>query len=467
MRLTVRVVTTAVLGCAAACAPAEPARSGPPDVLLVSIDTLRADHCSVYGYPEPTTPFLDSLAAGGVRFEHHMVNSNNTLVSHASILTGLRPLAHGVYDNGEENRSALAPGYRTLAEAFREAGYTTGAFTTHPVWLGEGFGLDQGLDVLQSSWCDGPTNGARLLEWLDAEHPQPFFAFLHFYDVHSKPATDPDPLPYHATPELIEQFAGPAPEGFTGCARGHAEYCATRYLNMITNGVERPAPEHLEYVAGLYDAGLRQFDDYLATLFAELEQRSLLSNAIVCVTSDHGEAFFEHGRMTHGGYHDEIMHVPWILTAPGVEAGTIANVSRSIDVAPTLLELAGLEPIGNGHSFARAILGSDQAGSFDVLFASVVLRGKDDVSRFKLFDDPEAPTFYDLDQDPQEQVNLLEDEQFLETAGDRLARHRAAMRQLRDAARRYARAASLEGADDAPEMSDEDLKILRELGYFD
>jgi membrane-anchored protein YejM (alkaline phosphatase superfamily) len=461
MRSSVHVA--ALAGLALGCAPeaTTPQRSGPPDVILVSIDTLRADHCSAYGYDRPTTPFLERLAARGVLFENHMVNSNNTLVSHASILTGLRPLAHGVFDGGDENRSALAPGYRTLAEVFREAGYATGAFTTHPVWLGEGFGLDQGVDVLQSSWCDGPTNGARFLEWLERDEPGPFFAFLHFYDVHSKPASGDDPLPYHASPELIEQFAGPAPEGFSGCARGHAEYCATRYLNMITNGVEQPGPGHLEYVAGLYDAGLRQFDDYLASLFDELDARGLLSNAIVAVTSDHGEAFFEHGRMTHGGYHDEIMHVPWIVTLPEEsEPRRVSDVTRSIDVAPTLLELAGLEPIGHGRSVAAAILDGARLSPVDVLFAGVVLRGRDQVSRFKLFDDPDAPTFYDLDSDPREQVNRLE-----QVDAARVAGHRARMRSMREEARELARL--LEHAGSVPEVSPDALEQLRALGYFD
>ena len=171
---------------------------GPPrNVLLISIDTLRADHCGFLGYDKPTTPFLDKLAEQGAVFEHHMVHSNNTLLSHTTILTGLPPQAHDTYDNGAEpsQRKALGPGYRTLAEAFQAAGYTTASFTEHPVWLGTDFGLDQGFDVHESDWVLAPETSKRFLAWYDEARPERMFCFLHFYDVHSEPATGPAPPP--------------------------------------------------------------------------------------------------------------------------------------------------------------------------------------------------------------------------------------------------------------------------------
>ena len=258
------------------------AAEGPPrNVLLISIDTLRADHCGFLGYDKPTTPFLDGLAERGVVFENHMVHSNNTLLSHASILTGLPPQAHDTYDNGAEasERHALGPGYRTLAEAFQMAGYTTAAFTGHPVWLGSDFGLDQGFDVHESGWVMAPETSKRFLSWYDETRPKRMFCFLHFYDVHSEAATSPDSLPYDSSPELIERFAGPRPEGWTGRAKGHPDYTASRYLNMVTYGLETLGTGHLEYVIGLYDAGLRKLDDDLAALFGQLER-----SAACCAT---------------------------------------------------------------------------------------------------------------------------------------------------------------------------------------
>jgi arylsulfatase A-like enzyme len=141
--LTHRIVSLAVLALTlAACGDqaAAPPPNAPRHVILISIDTLRADHVGAYGYPRATTPFLDSLAQEGVLFEQQMSNSNNTLSSHASILSGLVPMAHGTRDGGtDETRFPLASAVDTLAERLSDAGYTSAAFTAHPAWLGRAF----------------------------------------------------------------------------------------------------------------------------------------------------------------------------------------------------------------------------------------------------------------------------------------------------------------------------------------
>ena len=275
-------------------------------MILISIDTLRADHVGAYGATSGTTPFLDSLAKDGVLFEEHMSNSNNTLSSHASILSGLVPLAHGTRDGGSpETRFPLLDEVDTLAERMQDGGYTTAAFTAHPAWLGRSFGLDQGFEHLESEWWDARVESKALLRWLDRETPTHLFAFLHFYDVHSDMGGPGVSLPYQSDAECIEKFAGPRPADFSGTVPGKDYQCCSRWLQAANEGVFVPSSSELEYVRGLYDAGLAQLDG----------------------------------------------------TARGQQAGCglTAEVMRHRQKAQRLAQAEGvLQPLGQGHALARA-----------------------------------------------------------------------------------------------------------------
>lgn len=451
------------------CTPAgDPGDAGIRHVLLVSIDTLRADHCSVYGYPKPTTPFLEELGALGVVFENHMVNSNNTLSSHASILTGLVPMAHGTYDNLDGvDLQALAPSYMTVAERFSEAGFETAAFTTHPAWLGTEFGLDQGFGTHKSAWIDAPTNTRRFLQWFDATIPERMFAFLHYYDPHSETEDHGGELPYDSTPELRERFAGPAPDGFTGCLARRPSWCCSRYLHAVSDGMEELGPDHLEYLEGLYDAGIAEFDERLRELFRQLRRRGILDETLIVITSDHGEEFMEHGRLLHGSAYDEIMHVPLIVILPESSRPAprrVAEITRSIDIAPTLMELCGLPRIGQGQSLAPTIVDGTPPMQREAQLGSSVLRGDDGRSLYKLLERQGGPAFYDLDRDPGEQVNLGDTDDTEERGRIELARAR--LKALRDEARRISSA--LRTGDEArPELDEDALEALRSLGYVE
>jgi arylsulfatase len=463
----------------------EAAPGRPRNVLLISVDTWRADHCSMFGYEKPTTPFLDSLAERGVLFENHMTNSNNTLVSHTTMLTGLTALAHGTFDSGTpDKRQALAPGFRTLAELFSDEGYATAAFTEHETWLNKEFGLGQGFDVMESVWTDARTNMLKYLDWHEDNASQPTFAFLHFYDPHSEAANRGGILPYDSSPDLIKQFAGEQPEGFTGClqAAGFEDHCTSRYLAGINDAVEELPPEHLTYLKGLYDAGLRKMDMDLEYLFGELERRGVLKDTMVVITSDHGEAFFEKGQLLHGGWGDPVMHIPLIIVLPeNMEQPTSSRVdalTQGIDVAPTILDLCdinsayreGLAAKGQGQSLVPAMRGGHIAreNPEELFFIHVVLRSRDEVSRYKYLYSDEQSVFYDLDADPDERNNLLLDPEWAAANAERVEGIRVQLWERRDqSVRLYNAVMKGNPVVPVPEMTDEQVKDLENLGYFD
>lgn len=445
-----------------------PAANAPRHVILISIDTLRADHIGAYGYAKPTTPFLDSLAKDGVSFEQQMSNSNNTLASHASILSGLVPMAHGTRDGGTDaTRFPLASSVDTLAERMSDAGYTSAAFTAHPAWLGRAFGLGQGFEHLESEWWNAKDLSRAFLRWLDSESPSHLFAFLHFYDVHSDMGGPGVSLPYQSDPEFIERFADPRPADFTGTVPGKDYQCCSRWLQAANKGEFAISPAQLEYVRGLYDAGLAQLDHDLATLFAELRRRGYLDGALIVVTSDHGEEFWEHGQMMHGGFHDEIAHVPLIIVPPlgtSMKSRTISSVTRSIDIAPTIADFVGAPSLGSGRSLKSAFVDGTALGDGEVMFLESVLRANDARGAFRYVEDENHPQLWDLHLDPGEQSELLASDPDQETLARAKAAH-ARLLELRDAARDFESKTRARSTTLPAKLSSEQEERLKGLGY--
>ncbi len=460
---------------------ADPAPPLPRGVLLISLDTLRTDATSLYREPAPgepeLTPFLAELGRRGTVFEKHVVNSNNTLVSHASILTGLFPEAHGVFDTGLDNRT-LSDGIVTLPTRFAAAGWSTAAFTAHPAWLGRSFGLDHGFATIESDWVDAEEISRRFLTWLDREAPERFFCFLHFYDAHSELDAGPDVLPYEAPPEYLERFAPPRPDDFTGSVvnRAGETVRTSRYLEHYASPFRDLPPDHLAFLRGCYDAGVAKLDADLRALFDELAARGIADDLLVVVTSDHGEEFKEHQRLLHMEYYEEIMRVPLVVSPPpdrleawraaGASA-RVAQLTRSVDLMPTLLELCDL-PAGftQGSSFAPALTSGAPIPWRDSVFATSILRGRDSVSEYKVCDIDGYYTFYDLDADPREQESLVD--RGLEW--NRVDPERWAAVQARVAAARAANGVVFErfvvqGAG-RTERSAEEHEMLQALGYF-
>ncbi|MFT5285392.1 MAG: arylsulfatase [Planctomycetota bacterium] len=450
----------------ASAKPGSPADVTPRYVFLISLDTVAAQYCSVYGYEKPTTPFLEELGESSAVFNRHVVNSNNTLISHSSIMTGMLSEAHDTYDYGFKQRHRLAGEYVTLAERFQDAGFATAGFATHAQWLTKQFGIAQGFDHFESVWRAAIGNAKAFLKWFDERNPDRAFVFLHFFDAHSD-KSKPGSEAYEASPKLVQQFAGARPEDYTGSAtdrEGNVFY-GSKALTVLSAEHHIIPAEHLAYLRGTYDAGLAQLDTFLRRLFLELDKRGILDESLIVITSDHGEEFKQHTGMLHYQYYDEVMHVPLIIKLPNGKLparSRVDELTRSIDLAPTILELSGLEqiPLAQGRSFASTLLNGDSIPYADILFQSGILQSKDEEGEFKFVWRNEHSRFYDLDSDPGETKNIYDS---ISPERQRQAKER--LDELR-AESQAIRAAISANRDNEPEMSAEDLEELQGLGYL-
>jgi len=275
------------------CRSDVPAR---PNILLITLDTTRADHIGAYGDRRARTPNLDRLAAGGVLFERAISAAPLTLPAHVSIFTGSYPFAHGVRNNGNFTLSDRVP---TLTGALRAAGYRTAAFVSAFV-LDRRYGLAAGFERYDDRVeleRRGSETAAAASAWLaETSHdPRPFFVWLHLYDPHD---------PYDPPPSFREAFA------------------------------DRP-----------YDGEIAYDDEAIGTLLERLQQLGVGQSTLVAVAGDHGESLGEHGEATHGLFvYESVVKIPMILSGAGrSRAGRrVRALVRSIDLAPTLLAAANV-----------------------------------------------------------------------------------------------------------------------------
>jgi choline-sulfatase len=397
-----------------------------PNIVLVTLDTTRADRIGAYGYQTARTPTLDRLASTGVLFERAVTQAPTTLPAHASIFTGRNPPAHGVRNNG----FPLEEDVPTIASALQEAGYRTGAFVSAFV-LDRRFGLSRGFDVYDDRLDPRVGASAELVErrgdrtvqaavgWLSglglpasgADAPAaPFFLWLHLFDPHD---------PY-----------------------------------------EPPAPFRDAFADSPYDGEIAFADSALGALIGSLERLGVRSSTIVAVIGDHGESLGDHHEATHGMFlYEPAMRVPALLSWPArLPAGMrVAPLVRAIDLAPTLMELAGvprLEGI-DGESLMPLVRGGTRSSIsaygetyFPELFMnwSPLRSIRDD--RWKFIEAPE-PELYDLTKDPGELTNL------------------ATREPARTAALRQALAAfTSANVDRTATMDRETLQKLAALGYL-
>jgi len=343
-----------------------------PSLLLVTIDTLRADHVGVYGAAGARTPTLDRLAAEGTRFETAIASAPLTLPSHASILTGLYPPHHGVRYNGV---SRLQPSFQTLTEQLRDAGYATGAVVGSYVLAGK-YGLDQGFDHYDDDTQSRGNPAERpasevtdaALAWLEGAE-RPFFLWVHYYDPHER---------YAPPPPFATRFAG------------------------------RP-----------YDGEIAYVDSELGRLLESLGARGALDETLIAVTSDHGESLGEHAELAHSySLYDAVLAVPLVFRGPGVpRARVVKGVVRSVDVAPTLSSLLGLAPLAGSDGMDLSPLWGDSSPPSDRFAFAETLATRLEHGWSPLFAirtrshhyvRAPRPELYDLASDPGELSNQLE-----------------------------------------------------------
>lgn len=308
-----------------------------PDVLILLVDALRADHLSSYGYPRPTTPSLDALARDAVRFEQAVASSTFTKSSIASLLTGRHPYQHGVYwgslERGSEvTADLLPPSETTLAEVLADHGYLTAAWVQNS-HLRDFMGFGQGFVDYHDQQGGIERIHRRFGRFLRGPGPRhPFFAYLHYIDLHD---------PYLPEPPYDTMFGGDrrAYEGIDLAEWGV-------YLKAVREGREVPSADELAKLRGLYDGQLRYVDEQIGLLLAQLRERGLYDDSLIVVTSDHGDAFYEHGVISHSTTpYEELVRVPLLVKLPGNRfAGrTVDAQVRLIDVFPTVLKAVGIQ----------------------------------------------------------------------------------------------------------------------------
>ena len=352
-----------------------PPRERPPSIVFVSIDTWAAAHTSLHGYERETTPHLEALALEGVLFTRCKANAPLTHQSYLSQLSGLYPLAHefeppesvvqndtDVFDFGFETRRMTAERW-TLAEALRAAGYRTAAFVDNP-WLGGRFGFEQGFELYDTSATEitaWDTDGGmrhilpRVEAWLDGlEEDEPYFVFVQLLDLHA---------PYLPQEPWDASFAGDArwdEQHELQVGVGSATYwglipqVAARSLGDRPKGGERMRTAPL---IDAYDQKMVEIDQFLHAFFQSLRARGQWESSAIVVSADHGESMLEHEYVfNHGTLYEESLHVPLLLKLPhGAQAGTrVESPVQLVDLYPTFLELAGLDP-ARAHLHGRSL----------------------------------------------------------------------------------------------------------------
>ena len=377
-RLFLRILAFLIPLTAAQAAVALPEKS--PNVVLITIDTLRADHLGCYGYQQIKTPNIDALAADGVRFARAFTPVPVTLPSHSAMLTGTYPMLSGMHDFAANK---LSPDQPTLATALKQAGYVTGAVVAAAV-LDSRFGLNHGFDFYYDHFefsrleeknldeMERPGNlvADQALDWLGKNAGKKFFLWMHLYDPH-----------YPYTP---------------------------------------PEPYRREYATRPYDGEIAFDDEQVGRLILFLKEKNLYQNTVIVLAGDHGESLGEHGEKTHGFFiYNATLHVPFIVHLPGKASVRVVDDPVSlVDLMPTALAAAGVEipSAVQGRNLLPVIRGEtpdhDRAVYNETFLPRIhfnwsELRGAQN-AKYHFIDAPK-PELYDLARDPGELQNLFSD----------------------------------------------------------
>jgi arylsulfatase A-like enzyme len=429
-----------------------------PNIILITIDTARADHFSCYGYPILTSPHIDRLAEGGVRCDFVIAQSSITPVSCASQLTGTYPYRHGLRALHGHEKTTMAEGVTSLPEAMKSLGYRTAGFVSaYPATSRYGFA--KGFDLFDEAFLDyrrkayineagkvhtgrsqrtAAETNERVIPWIRQNAVEKFFLWIHYFDPHDTNFTPPD--------EVVRPFL-----------RAEA------------------SEDREEYLRSVYDAEIFFTDMQIGGIVKTLEDLEIRDKTILIITSDHGEGLGDHGWWAHGILFQEQIRVPLILNGPGIRQNAVLrSMVEHVDIFPTILDLAepgsqdGVKTM-QGKSF-RPLLERDGAPHKTHGYSEVhnLLAIEDSAAKrsrgvmfslikgpWKLIHYPLNPTYdqlYNLEKDPREKRNII-------AANRSTAAALLAELESREAMTGY-RAKT-------PDLSDEDYRHLKSLGYID
>jgi len=448
------LVALLLAGCAREPSPAPVAAPKVRNLVVILVDTLRADHLSLYGYERPTSPNLDRLAGrSGIVFENARSQSNCTFPSVNSLLTSRAPTVFlaGLRETG----FAIPEATPSIARRLADAGYATAAVSASPIVRAtpspenEAGGFGDGFDSFDEEcrWREAACVMARARPALD-ELPEPFFVYLHFLEPHDP--YRPQPFPGGGHP-----FAGDGPEG------PDKEWVRLGDPRPVANHLYSGEPDpgltdaDLEHLVALYDEEILYWDEQMLEIFARLERRGMLESTAIAIVSDHGEEFLEHGHVKHcRTLYDTEIGVPMVLFVPGRGPLRVTAPVSNLDLVPTLLDLVGVEapdgalegrslrPLFEGGTLPRA----PQFAAYGQLRA-VVDGGWKLVRNLRA----RETELYDLGSDPGE-------------TGDRATAAPDEVRRLRLLLGEWRRSTEPEGA---RQGADEAEKQLRAVGYLD
>lgn len=450
---------------ATACTKAEPELptppprpSTPPNIILISLDTVRADHMACYGYGVANTPSLDAFAEKATLWTKAYATAPWTLPSHVSMLTGKYPFAHGAHTfeikQPGRNVSPLDLEVTTLPEVLQQHGYRTGGFIANKHFLSERFQANQGFDTYHvfktpTKMATATDVNTKAQAWLESEDERPYFLFLNYMDAHR---------PYRSTerPGLFDFPVG------TDSPR-----ILSRLMEPILSRAGEDHSEELHQLRAQYDTAIANLDEDLGAWFALLEERGELDDALIIVTSDHGEYFGEHDLLEHSkDVYQEALLVPLIIKMPQQAEGLTIDTEISIAAIPSMVmtrlpqELADavaseLQPLRLGDAVVAENYYSRSRDLFDRPWGDRFHRIRrtliEDGWKFIHGTDGSAELYY-LPDDSKEQNDRAAAEP------ERVLSMRAKLEQSLTEIRTT-------DLGDSPEYTEEELKILDELGY--
>jgi arylsulfatase A-like enzyme len=425
-------------------------------IFLVTIETFRADHSSLYGYSRQTTPHLAAIAKEGAVFLNHHPQAPYTRPSLSSLVTSRYPASLGI----TENLPPLPASALTMAEMFADGGYVTGGFVAQYL-LSAHFGFNQGFHYFYNHPNDTPVDvvWGDLFPWLEAHKPDNTFTWAHIFDPHG-PYRPPEPFAHAFENDAI--WSADTSQLSAGQGKKTGEF--------VPGYVADEGELSRRHYVARYDAELAYVDDRLQKLIDWIKAAGIEQSSMVVITADHGESMTDHDRyFCHGSLYDHDLHVPLVVWAPGrVKAGTLVNERTAhLDIVPTLLDYAGVKAPGSlkGTSLRGLLDGKAKAAQP----FTIAVTGQGDTEELAVYSDNPlvlrvdhtgaATEAYNLAADPGQTTNVLE---YKKADADKIA-----------AAYKVWMAAQL--SDDAPaakpatkrKVSDDEKLMLQQLGYME